>query len=251
MMSPHNISNHCVVGTRIHSASASSSPDLSQLGNWCKAALEYADTVIVATDDSLIGRIRRIIAPLGERARALHVSPWQGFAVPLNAIVAEASSLGGDRLLLQSLEICVPPSEVQKLHAHLTKNTLVVGAKLLDTHGGGRGIQPLDGQTSPWNTLALWDLEKLHVTGFLGVSSGLLPGVPGGMEEVSTISLLQHLFPDRAAAKLVNLSGIGWTTAWNDEKRIHYHNKKMLTKRDRGEIQLQYLGVPRGWVTVL
>jgi hypothetical protein len=239
---------HCIVGTRIHASS--SSPDLSQLRNWCESAMKYADTVVVATDDILIEDIRQILAPLGSRACALHVSPWKGFTIPLNAIVAEATSLGGDRLLLQSLEVSISPSDVQELHSYLTKDTLVVGAKLVNTQGGGSGTQPLDGQATPWNTLALWDLRKLYVTGFLGISSGLIPEVPGGIEEVPTISLLQQLYPNKARAKLVTLSGVEWTTMWDDETRMAYHRQKMSTKYARAEIQLKHLGLPRGQVEV-
>ncbi|NEO49792.1 MAG: hypothetical protein F6K55_39125 [Moorea sp. SIO4A3] len=84
--------------------------------------------------------------------------------------------------------------------------------------------------TSPWNTLALWNLSKLNITGFLGISSGLIKDVPGGMEEVTTISLLQQLYQNQAQAKLVKLSDLKWITTWNSQERQKYHQKKMLTK---------------------
>lgn len=40
----------------------------------------------------------------------------------------------------------------------------------------GREIEvELTGRTTPWNTLALWNLPKLALTGFLLVSEGLHP----------------------------------------------------------------------------
>ncbi len=242
---------HRIIGTRIHTASASACPDLSRLADWCKSVLEYADQVLIATDDQLFHPILQTVAPLGSQVRTLHVSPWRGFAVPLNAIVAEATSLGGKALLMQSFEIQVSPQAIEAMHAHLSSDTLVVGARLADDQGGSPGVKPIDGLTTPWNTLALWNLGKLHVTGFLGVSSGLLNGVPGGIEEVPTISLLQHIYPGNANAKLVTLPKVRWNTTWNDESRALYHYQKMLTKRERAEIQLKHLQVPRGVVTVL
>jgi hypothetical protein len=129
-------------------------------------------------------------------------------------------------------------------------DTVVVGARLNPDHGGTPGIKPIDGLTSPWNTLALWDLNKLYLTGFQAKSVESLNGIHGGMEEVPTISLLQHLYPDKAQAKVVTLQDVKWNMIWNDEKRSKYHLQKMKTKCERAEIQLKYLDLPRGMVTV-
>jgi hypothetical protein len=51
----------------------------------------------------------------------------------------------------------------------------------------------LAGDTSPWNTLALWRVDTLARVGFLQVSEGVgQAGVGAGAEEVATIALLQR-----------------------------------------------------------
>jgi hypothetical protein len=239
-----------IVATRIHTNCGSTFPDLSQFASWCERALEYGDYILIATDDLLFQSIRQMCAHL-ERVHAVHVSPWHGFSTPLNAIVAEAGSLNGDTLLMQSFEIFVSRLSVETMHGYLSDDTLVVGARLSPEHGGDPGIKPIDGLTTPWNTLALWDLNKLRPTGFLDMSTALPDQIPGGMEEVPTISLLQHQSPDAAKAKIVTLSEVEWDVAWNDSQRSLYHYQKMITKHERAELQLKHLWVPRGMVTVL
>ncbi len=240
-----------IVGTRIHSASSTYAPEFSYLENWCSQVLEYADYVVIATNNQLFHQISKIVSAFGDRVHPLLINPWKGFAHPLNAIVCEASFLDNDKLLLQSVEVYISSTDVEILNSHLTSDTLVVGAKMISTHGGDAGVKPLDGMTSPWNTLALWNLSRLNVTGFLGVSSGLLKDVPGGMEEVSTISLLQQLYPNETHAKLALLSDLKWMTAWKDKERQKSHEQKMFTKLSRAEKQLEYSRIQRGVVTVL
>lgn len=238
-----------VVGTRIHTNGGSIFPDLSQFSPWCQGVLEYADYVLIATDDQSFQLISELSAPF-KQVCPIRVSPWCGFAVPLNTIVAEATRLKGHVLLMQSFEVFVSLQSVETMHNHLCNDTLVVGARLTPEHGGTPGVKPIDGLTTPWNTLALWNLDKLSKTGFVEASSGVQGGMLGGMEEVSTISLLQHPFPDHAKAKVVTLPHVQWNVSWNDDQRSRYHRQKMITKRERAEMQLQHLQVPRGLVTV-
>lgn len=245
-----NVQGHHVVGTRIHTNCGSTFPDLSQFSHWCQLALGYADHVLIATDDQLFQVISQMRTPF-KQVSPLRVRPWHGFSIPLNTIVAEATRLNGYTLLMQSFEVFVSPQSVEVMQAHLASETLVVGARLTPDHGGTTGVKPIDGLTTPWNTLALWDLDKLQRTGFRDVPSELLNGIPGGMEEVSTISLLQHLFPDCTQAKIVTLPDVQWNLSWNDAERSLYHHQKILTKRERAEMQLKHLPVPRGTVTVL
>ena len=240
-----------IVGTRIYSFS-NSHPKLCQLESWCKSTLKYADRVVIATNDRLFNEISQIVSGFKDRVSPLLINPWTGFTHPLNAIVVEANFQGANKLLLQSLEVYVSSTDVKKLNAHLTSETLVVGGKMISNHGGDQiGVQPIDGMNSPWNTLALWNLPKLNVTGFLGISSGVVKDIPGGMEEVSTISLLQQLYPSEAHAKLIALSDLKWMTNWMCEKRKNSHEQKMMTKLLRAEKQLEYSKIKRGFVTVL
>jgi len=137
------------------------------------------------------------------------------------------------------------------LQQHLDANTLVVGAKLHPKHGEKRGRQPLNGWNSPWNTLALWDLQKLGLTGFLTISSGNIDGIPGGVEEVVAISLLQHLKPGMMEAKLIELPTVHWDATWECALRTKYHESKMASKGERAFRQLQMLSIKDGKVTVL
>ncbi|MGD1699119.1 hypothetical protein [Dapis sp. BLCC M229] len=240
-----------IVGTRIYSVSNSHSK-LYQLESWCKNTLKYADHVVIATNDRLFNEISQIVSGFENQVSPLLIHPWTGFTHPLNAIVVEANFQGAHKLLLQSLEVYVSSKDVEKLNAYLTSDTLVVGAKMISNHGADRvGVQPIDGMNSPWNTLALWNLSKLNVTGFLGISSGLIKDIPGGMEEVSTISLLQQLYPNEARAKLIALSDLKWITNWRCEKRKNFHEEKMNSKFLRAERQLEYSKIKRGYVTVL
>ncbi|NEO81286.1 hypothetical protein [Moorena sp. SIO4G3] len=240
-----------IVGTRIHSGVDGYISELGKVENWCSQALEYADCIVIATDNQLFDKISQIVSVFGEQVLPLLINPWKGLAHPLNAIVCEATYLGGDKLLLQSLEVYILSTDVEILNYHLTSDTLVVGAKMISTHGGDAGVKFIDGMTSPWNTLALWNLSKLNITGFLGISSGLIKDVPGGMEEVTTISLLQQLYQNQAQAKLVRLSDLKWITTWKSQERQKYHQKKMLTKLLRAEKQLEHSRIQRGVVTIL
>lgn len=51
------------------------------------------------------------------------------------------------------------------MEGHLEREDLVVGAALTGhAFQGGKTVQ-LDGVTTPWNTLALWDVGKLAKIG--------------------------------------------------------------------------------------
>jgi hypothetical protein len=130
---------------------------------------------------------------------------------------------------------------------------------LCERHGNPFGILlnrdyetfTINGWTSPWNTLALWNIEKLGLTGFLSISSGNLTNIPGGIEEVVTISLLQKLQPRTMKAKLIKLASVHWNTDWSSQERSAYHQKKMASKDERSQIQLQQLGVASGEVIMV
>lgn len=239
------------IGTRVHSNQGSFYPDIDHLMNWCKRTLRYADKVLIATDQFLFDQLDRAFLPLGNQVQLLLVSPWHGFTMALNALLAEATILGAEKILLQSVEVDSSAADFSTLHRHFDDSTLVVGAKLTKEHGVKSGVQEINALNSPWNTLALWDLKKLNLTGFIGISNGLVDNIPGGMEEVVTISLLQHLQPNEMTSKLVTLPEVQWQIAWQDPKRKTDHESKMASKLTRAEMQLQYLNHPRGLVEVI
>jgi hypothetical protein len=194
---------------------------------------------------------KNVLNNFGKKIQLFHIHPWISFTQPLNLLVEKALSIGAKELLFQSIEVSIGLKDMLILEKELKADTLVVGAKLCDRHGHHHETCTINGWTSPWNTLALWNLEKLALTGFLSISSGNLQDIPGGIEEVVTISLLQRLQPKIMKAKLIKLSSVHWNTEWSSEERSAYHQKKMASKDERSQIQLQKLGVEAGEVIML
>nr|VFJ57939.1 MAG: hypothetical protein BECKFW1821B_GA0114236_10385 [Candidatus Kentron sp. FW] len=80
------------------------------------------------------------------------------------------------------------------------------------------------------DTMALWNLGKLAKTGFLTVSDGLLDDVLGGMEEVVTISLLQHIDPQNCLAKVLPVPYLHWVVDRMNAERKRLHEAKIKSK---------------------
>lgn len=99
---------------------------------------------------------------------------------------------------------------------------------------------PLRGDTAPWNTCAIWNVQKLARTGFLLVSEGIIPGVAAGIEEVACIALQQTLFPSDAVARVVASAGID--IEWDADRSCNFA-AKLASKRSRAEGQLDALGL--------
>jgi hypothetical protein len=185
-----------------------------------------------------------------------------------NSNNGDSSYSGGHQILFCSAETTCSAQSVQTLQSHLQADTAVVGACLpgheykcqtaatatSDDQQQQKQREPtvveLNGRTSPWNTLALWDLRKLALTGFLLVSDGLLSDDQTdpsfGIEEVVAISLLQRLLgPENAKAKLVQLtsSSVDWNQEFDDPERKKWHEQKMNSKRTRAARQLELTGL--------
>ena len=185
------------------------------------------------------------------------VTPWGKFVPALNALVGWAAtttmpggSVGASRILFASAETSVTPSSVKILIDAVDDDTLVAGCALPghDYKESG-GEVPLTGRTTPWNTCAVWNLGKLATTGFPLVAEGLhvqedgTPG-PAGVEEASTIAILQRTMPrGTAVAKLVRVPGVKWEVNWDDEGRRRWHESKMRSKVERAAVHLKTLGL--------
>lgn len=96
-----------------------------------------------------------------------------------------------------------------------------------------------ESRTTPWNTLCVWNLEKLSLIGFASISD---LGKSAGIEECVVIALLQKLFP-KSVAKLVKLEEISWEETFTDEERRKWHEEKMKSKVERAAHQLNELGL--------
>ena len=240
-ISTYNIQD-LIVATRIHCMEGREPINLERSRQWVRAALEYAGHVIIAVDTEASTVIKPLEAEFDGALGVLLVHPWIGYTAPLNAIVQYVASLGKTRLLLQSAELSCKSLDILVMHKYLDQSTLVVGGAVCAEHGGTPGPKILDEFCAPWNTLALWNLEILRLTGFLAVSDGEY----GGVEEVATISLLQRIRPGAANAMLLKNLTITWQADFSDEQRASYHARKMETKTLRAKYQLAKLGIEPG-----
>ena len=141
----------------------------------------------------------------------------------------------------------------------------------------------ISGVNNPWNTLAVWHIPSLLKTGFLMVSDSGREGASEGQEEGPTIALLQWMArrwedkadhaaldkpstgsvqpPSRDAtedevaaamrceAKLITLrpDAVRWA-AVEGVARQAYVERKLKSKRERYEEQMERLGIEKGVV---
>ena len=203
---------------------------------WTPARLRLLDDV---TDlvDAIASR------PMRKRIQIIPVANW-GITTALNACLHEAARLQTKFVAFQSLEIGTTPEIVAYLRSTVGQDTLVAGVALTG-HQFDAGDHTLTGTNCPWNTLAVWRVEKLAMTGFVAIGNGSLPGASAGVEEVSTITVIQQLRTavgrNDAQAKLLRIPGVGWDTEWADEGRRASHAKKMASKQERAAQHLEML----------
>ncbi|KAF4321721.1 hypothetical protein BBO99_00001680 [Phytophthora kernoviae] len=258
-----------VVGTRLHWHSHSQRERidveklLRQVSAFCtRAALCTNSGILIAVGlpTGAVGAMSGTGVAAGSIAGKVEIIPmvyWGKFVPALNALVSVAADRfpEADTLLLQSLEVEVDKVGVEFLRSHFDiKRDLVVGAAL-----SGHEFQPdpsvqplkLSGLTSPWNTLALWNLEQLTKIGFALMGDALRLEVDGigsaaGIEEVATIAMYQQLYANTTSAtkaKLMRVPGIAWQLdGLQDPERLAWHEKKMTSKQQRAAAQLTHFG---------
>jgi hypothetical protein len=193
-------------------------------------------------------------------------TPWGQFVPALNTLVRWAcvSSPDAERIVFLSMETHATADAIRELAQHvLLSDTLVAGAALpghehrslpsddngIESNEGN--VVELTGRTCPWNTLSIWNLKRLAITGYPLLADGLHTnddGSPGaaGIEEFSTILIHQNISPSKelVKAKLVKLTteGLNWEQNFHDEERKKWHEYKMLTKATRAEQHRKLLG---------
>jgi len=237
------------VCTRIHQNNSKSNININNLRLFIQKSLQYADIIAIAVGSvELLNLISDEVGST-DKIHIFEVNPWGNFTPALNALIE--FSLGGmvDVIMFQSMETIVNKNVVDRMISHMEPEDLVVGAAL-----NGHDFKPgetleLTGVTTPWNTLAIWNLNKLSRVGFMDVAEGKIPGIPSGVEEVTSIATIQVLLGlENSRAKLVYFSDVNWKTDWVDESRIEWHKKKMESKYIRAEMQMVELGIKRGMV---
>lgn len=177
-------------------------------------------------------------------ATAIPITPWEKttFILALNPMIVKAVQDGAEQILIQSPEMVPTLHQFLLLQSHLEPDTLVVGARLAGHEYYPGKIVDGNGVTVPWNTAALWNAERLALTGFLTISDG--PFLVSGLEEVPLIALHQQLWPNSSKVKMIQVPNFGdWSTEGWDEQRFADHKKKMESKRERGAKQLQILNL--------
>mmetsp|Transcript_29199 Transcript_29199/g.67705 ORF Transcript_29199/g.67705 Transcript_29199/m.67705 type:complete len:80 (-) Transcript_29199:1142-1381(-) len=70
-----------------------------------------------------------------------------------------------------------------------------------------------------------------------------------GVEEVSTIALLQYVLgTEHAKAKLIALPQVRWEHRFEDKGRKAWHEHKMKSKAERAALHLDLLDLPVAYV---
>ena len=278
-------SSRLCVATRLHlgykatpSTTAELEAKLAQFLQFCTDSCQ-AEIGVIAVDASnprddynLLAAVQAactvVVSRLSEQQRTgdaltplhvLPVTPWGKFAPALNAITSFACCYKNtqqqqadkvpylDQVLFVSAETSASGADIRHLRNQMTPDTVVAGAVLPGHDYQPATTMPLTGRTSPWNTLAIWDLRKISLTGFPLVSEGLLTPnqEAAGVEEVAATAILQKLLGGHAAkSKLVALPGVQWQEDFDgDPERQAWHARKMNSKKLRAARQLELLGI--------
>ncbi|WP_026605935.1 hypothetical protein [Methylocapsa acidiphila] len=235
-----------IAATRIHAGPRGLPPE-QRVREWIDCATACADEAIIAFDAPARQRLGGVLHARA-KVRAITVSPWNGYSSALNALVAEAS-VTADAILMWSLEVRATRGAVVEMSHLMDSKTLVVGARMHPGHGAAPGRQALGGETSPWNTFALWNLSRLSMVGFQLISDNLGGSPIGGVEEVPTIALHQMLFPDASDAWLIKLPSVDWMNG-RAESAAPWFREKLASKNIRARRHLAALGINGGWVRV-
>ena len=250
---PHG---QCTVCTRIfrrESHAPLPADFLGALALFIGKAAAYSNRVLVAAPNEDTALCDAIVL-LGSTTTAVEVclvpvSFWGKFTPPLNTLLSRAAQHDDTPFLLfQSIEVLAEPAAIATLLSHMDSSTLVVGLSLRGAHWFLEGEQDLNGLTCPWNTVSVWNVSRLGLTGFLPVADANGPHLEAGdagVEEVTAIALQQTLFgKDNAKAKLVRVpsSWYTWNVEQHSRERLQKHRKKMMSKLIRPRKQMAVLG---------
>eukprot|EP01036_Dinobryon_divergens_P029865 gene29865-39030_t len=206
-----------LVVSRVHMKSATTMPNPANVLNFILRVQEYASHILICVGadsvrdtEQYIQSAEALLEKFADKDKFLNhtqvtflpVFPWGYFTTPLNAAVQFAQDKGFKYIVFQSIEFRIPKLDILeliKLHEERS-NLLVVGPEM-DGHEFLEGpSNVVRGRTIPWNTLAIWKVGFLALTGFPLIGDGTAVAREiGGVEEVSTINLLQLVNPQLQA----------------------------------------------------
>lgn len=187
--------------TRIHGAKSLENALAGSLKEFLLSVDAYADLILVCIGsdslESLSDFETKFKQYIGSseidptKVKVLPIYPWGRFVTALNVALRRVlDEVHYRRVIFQSLEFLVDKNVISTLSDYMTnhENAIVVGPAM-NGHLFVPGSNPLTGRTCPWNTCAMWDLEKLHLLGFPMIGDGLLDkGSETGGVEVSSIA---------------------------------------------------------------
>lgn len=256
--------NGLAVVTRIHTASASKMVSVEKVESFIRDAHGYADKIIICigfkeqdpsnTGDHLNEYIKycklcqqHIPSNLMAKVVLLPIVPWGNFTSALNAAIVKVMAMGYKSIAFQSLEFRLGISLVNKIRTFVESNEHVLMAgPAMQGHIYISGKNKLSGRTCPWNTFAIWSMTYLGRIGFPLIGDAFGTDC-GGVEEVTTISLLQYMYP-KCVAVLLKVEGIHWQTDFSDPLRAKWHEEKMNSKDRRPGSQLEFMELPESTV---
>lgn len=185
-------SSNVLVVTRVHASSAVSMSPIETIIDFVKS-VSYASKVLICVgidNHSHETYVQKLVESLEThnlttKTSILSISPWGGFTHALNLAVSFAAEKKFSLVCFQSLETRSTKEIVRGLTDvfKIDMNALVVGP-VFQGHEFQLGIWPIRGRTVPWNTLAIWDVQKLVLTGFPLISNGLGDVLAGGVEVI-------------------------------------------------------------------
>lgn len=234
------MTNFCTTITRYY---GTNDKDLERLDRFITQAKIYSKRILIGIniDKDLTHSIDKYASQShgNTSIEFIPIQPWIGISTPLNILLNHVSS-DEKFVLIQSIEIQCTLDHIDYLRTLINDgNVLCVGVALdghqkFDESKQDRYILPLEGNTSPWNTFALWNLSKLRRTGFPLCSDFVQPP---GMEDSAVIGLQQKLFNGMKhnRALLVHFhSNVCWLTNFNhNQDRMYQHELKMQSKNVR------------------
>lgn len=169
----------------------------------------------------------------------LHVKEWVGVTVALNALMTLVGERwpGAVRICFLSVEVLPTNFQFKILNSRVEQGALVAGAVMVG-HSPEKGLAA----RTPWNTFAVWDLQRLQVMG--GFPSIADTVEPPGMEEVGAIIQAKLIFSesDTNVLLLHFKGGVDWRSVPTGPRLVRHICKMKSKDRRAEEIRLALLG---------